>query len=128
VNGREHEAVSAEPNTHFIQTTRSTARARTTGDSVLDAIEQGIVVIDASWRITTLNRAASAVLRPADGVGSELWGALPFLAAPPIAGALRATMVDGRARGFRVAVPEREQLVDARITRADGGAPRAAGD
>ena len=87
---------------------------------MLDAIEHGVIVIDGSWRIAVINRAASQALRPADGLGSELWAAFPFLAAPPIASALRATMVDGRARGFRVAVPERDQLMDARITRAEG--------
>lgn len=120
MNGREHEAVSAEPNANFHHHTRPLARTRTSGETVLDAIEQGIVVIDAGWRIMTMNRAASSALRPSDGVGSELWAAFPFLAAPPIAGALRATMADGRARGFRVAVPDREQLMDARITRAEG--------
>lgn len=120
MTGREHEAVSAEPNANFLQQPRTVVRAKTGGEPVLDAIEQGIVVIDASWRIAVMNRAASTALRPSDGVGSELWAAFPFLAAPPIAGALRATKVDGRARGFRVAVPEREQLMDARITRAEG--------
>lgn len=112
--------MSAEQPTHnWIQTPRQPARARGSDALVLDALEHGVIVADGSWRIAALNRAAIASLHPTGGVGLDLWTAVPRLDAPPVAGALRATMADRRPRTFRLVVADHERVLDGRVAPAD---------
>lgn len=71
--------------------------------AVLDSIGDGLITIDANWRITCLNARGAELLAPSlpAGVpwrGLDIWQALPGLAESPFGAALREAMASGTAR------------------------------
>ncbi|HEX2188782.1 MAG TPA: PAS domain-containing protein [Longimicrobiaceae bacterium] len=80
---------------------------------LLEAIRDGFVAVDASWRIVYVNRAAELLLRlPRNrALGMDVHALLPP-GPPEIVRALRATMSDGEARHLSAVRPEARGFED----------------
>ena len=89
--------------------------------AILDVLDDGILHIDAGWRVRYANEAAVALVRrPRSGLlGEDVWSLFPRLAGTGFAPVLRRAMasstrarmtfdVPDRARGFSVAVHPRD--------------------
>ncbi|CAN5351635.1 hypothetical protein BH24GEM3_BH24GEM3_06850 [soil metagenome] len=76
---------------------------------LIESIQDGFVAVDPEWKIVYLNRIAEQLLRfPRQrAIGYSLWALLPPQS-PEIAGAMRASMQDGRQRRLQGITPEGE--------------------
>jgi PAS domain S-box-containing protein len=124
---------AADPAAHAASTMTDThgdaAGAPHFGDGeareALDALDAGLAVVTPDWRIVYANAAWSGALGVDDGVvGRTLWEAFPGFADMPQAELVRATMVDGAPRDYRIVYANAavRGTFDVRVRRTAAGA------
>ncbi len=93
-------------------------------DSILESLTDGVLVLDAGWRLTYLNAAGERVLgrARAELVGHVLWERFPELEGTAFGQAYRRAMADRSEAAAEAYYPPFEAWFEARaIPRGDGG-------
>ncbi len=90
---------------------------------ILDSISEGFTVVDRSWRVLYLNRAAADMARtpPTDLLGRNVLETLPGGAAMPFKNELRRAMTERRPTRIEVRVPGTGVWLETRIVPTEEG-------
>jgi PAS domain-containing protein len=92
-------------------------------DGALEYVSDGILVLDAGWRVGDANGRAELLFgrRKSELVGRDWWEMFPYLAGTPAETELREAAAGTLVRRFRVFHPPRHAWHDVTAVPADGG-------